>query len=249
MNSEAAYILFLLLLFAVAFLYASVGHGGASGYLALMAIFGMAPGTMRSSALLMNVIVSLVSFVHYYRSGNFKPGIFIPFAIASVPASFLGAITPVDTHLYNKILGVLLLFPILRLSGVFGSESAEIKPVNKTAAALIGLSIGFLSGMIGIGGGILLSPVLLLLHWADMKQTAAVSALFIFVNSASGLLGMLSGGAAVEHAALLWIGISLAGGYAGAYWGAQKLKNTALKKILGLVLLFASFKLLFTQPK
>ncbi|HEY4800980.1 MAG TPA: sulfite exporter TauE/SafE family protein, partial [Bacteroidia bacterium] len=170
--------IFLVLLFVVAFLYSSVGHGGASGYLALMALFSIAPVTMKTSALIMNIFVSLISFVHYYRGGHFKIKLFLPFAVASVPASFAGALVAVDGNLYRKILGAVLLFPILRLFGIFGKESEEVKNVNLVVAMVLGASIGFLSGMIGIGGGIILSPVILLLHWAKMKETAAVSALF-----------------------------------------------------------------------
>jgi len=249
MNSETTYWLFLLLLFAVAFFYSSVGHGGASGYLALMAIFGMAPAVMKSSALLMNICVSLISFIHYYQGGHFKWKLFLPFAIASVPASFLGALVTVDAGLYKKILGALLLFPILRLLGVFGKESEETKSLNFIAALILGASIGFLSGMIGIGGGIILSPIILLFHWAKMKETAAISALFIFVNSISGLAGLISKGLIIEPAVYLWIAITLTGGFAGAYLGSRKIQSPVLKKILAFTLLLASIKLLFTDTK
>jgi hypothetical protein len=247
MNSETTYWLFLLLLFVVAFLYSSVGHGGASGYLALMALFGMAPSTMKSSALIMNICVSLVSFIHYYRGGHFRWKLFFPFAISSVPASFLGAWITVDADLYKKILGVLLIFPVLRLFGIFGKESEEVKKMNTMIAILLGVSIGFLSGMIGIGGGIILSPIILFFHWANMKETAAVSALFIFVNSISGLTGLMYKGISIDTSVYLWIAITLAGGFAGAYFGSIKMKNPVLKKILGFVLLLASIKLLITH--
>src|SRR3972149_9350535 len=120
MNTETTYWLFILLLFIVAFLYSSVGHGGASGYLALMALFGIAPAVMKSSALIMNICVSLISFYHYYQNGHFKWKLFLPFAIASVPASFFGALVTVDADIYKIILGALLIFPVLRLLGVFG---------------------------------------------------------------------------------------------------------------------------------
>jgi uncharacterized membrane protein YfcA len=233
----------------VAFFYASVGHGGASGYLALMALFGMAPATMKSSALIMNLCVSLISFIHYYRSRHFKWKLFLPFAITSVPASFLGALVTVDPVLYKKILGGLLLFPILRLLGLFGKESDEQNSLNMIVALVLGASIGFLSGMIGIGGGIILSPIILLFHWAKMKETAAVSALFIFVNSISGLAGLLSKGLIIEPSVYFWITITLAGGFAGAYLGSKKIQSPVLKKILAFTLLLASIKLLFTDKK
>jgi uncharacterized membrane protein YfcA len=246
---NALNVFFLILLFVVAFLYSSVGHGGASGYLALMALFGMAPAIMKSSALIMNICVSLISFIHYYRSGYFKWKMFLPFAIASVPASFLGALITVDANMYKKILGALLIFPVLRLLGVFGKESDETRQLNNFIAVLLGLSIGFLSGMIGIGGGIILSPLILLFHWANMKETAAISALFIFVNSVSALAGLFMKGLSIDAAVFLWIAITLAGGFMGAYFGSMKMKNPVLKKILAAVLLLASIKLLITNSK
>lgn len=249
MNIDTTYFFFLSLLFIVAFLYSSVGHGGASGYLALMALFGMAPAIMKSSALIMNICVSLVSFIHYYRSGHFKWKLFLPFAIASVPASFLGAMITVDADIYKKILGGLLIFPVLRLLGVFGKESEEKRSVNHLIAIFLGISIGFLSGMIGIGGGIILSPVILLFHWANMKETAAISALFIFVNSVSALGGLFVKGISIDTSVYLWIGITLAGGFVGAWFGSKKMKNPVLKKILAAVLLLASIKLLVTPSK
>jgi hypothetical protein len=246
---EPMHILFIFLLFAVAFLYSSVGHGGASGYLALMALFGIAPASMKSSALIMNICVSLISFYHYHRSGHFKWKLFLPFALASVPASFLGALVTVDAGLYKRILGALLLFPVLRLLGVFGKENDEIKNINLIAALILGASIGFLSGIIGIGGGIILSPVILLFHWANMKETAAISALFIFVNSISALAGLFSKGIHIDSSVWLWLVASLSGGFCGAYFGSRKIKNPVLKKILASVLLLASFKLLITHEK
>lgn len=249
MNTEITYLIFLLLLFVVAFLYSSVGHGGASGYLALMALFGTAPAVMKSSALIMNICVSFISFFHYYKGGHFKWKLFLPFAIASVPASFLGALVTVDADLYKKILGALLIFPVLRMLEVFGKENGEVKNLNHVVALLLGIAIGFLSGMIGIGGGIILSPVILLLHWANMKETAAVSALFIFVNSISALAGLFTKGISIDTSVYLWIAITLAGGFIGAYFGSIKMKNTILKKILAGVLFLASIKLLLTNTK
>ncbi len=241
--------LFLVCLLIISFLYASVGHGGASGYLALMALFGIAPSIMKPSALVMNVFVSLVAFYEYNKAGYFKWELFLPFAIASVPASFIGAYITVDPFFYKKILGIILVFPILRLLDVFGKGDGTIKEVNRNWAFVIGAGIGFLSGMIGIGGGIILSPVILLLHWGKMKETAAVSALFIFVNSVSGLIGLFSKGAAIDSAVYLWLVVALIGGFAGAYVGSKKLTNPVLNKILAFVLLIASIKLLTVSEK
>lgn len=239
-------VLFLILLLIVAFLYASVGHGGASGYLALMGLFNFAPPVMKSSALLLNIFVSFIAFVQYYRGGYFKWKLFLPFAIASVPAAFIGASVTVDAIIYKKILGVVLLFPILRLFGVFNTESEEQKEINITIALIVGACIGFLSGMLGIGGGIILSPVILLLHWGNMKQTASVSALFIFVNSISGFAGLMSKGIKINTIVYLWLIIAITGGLLGAYFGSRKWDNTVLKRVLAIVLCIASFKLIFS---
>lgn len=242
--TETTSLLFMVLLFIVAFLYSSVGHGGASGYLALMALFGIAPESMKSSALLMNIFVSFTAFYAYYRGGYFKWKLFLPFAIASIPASFIGAYLTVDALLYKRILGVILILPIIRLFGFLGKEPEVEKSVNHYAAFFIGAVIGLLSGMIGIGGGIILSPVILLLHWGKMKETACASALFIFVNSISGMIGLLSKGITIDPSVYLWVGVALAGGFIGAYFGSKKFSNPILKKILAFVLMIASIKLL-----
>lgn len=239
-------VLFLFLLFAVAFLYASVGHGGASGYLALMALFNFAPPVMKSSALLLNIFVSLIAFVQYYRSGYFKWKLFLPFAVTSIPAAFIGASITVDAVIYKKILGIILIFPILRLLGLFNTESDELKDTNIVIALIVGALIGFLSGMLGIGGGIILSPVILLLHYGNMKQTASVSALFIFVNSIAGFTSLLSKGITIEKAVYIWLLVAVTGGLLGAYWGSKKWNNLWLKRVLAIVLCIASFKLIFS---
>jgi len=235
--------LFMPLLFLVALLYASVGHGGASGYLALMALFSFHPTLMKSSALILNVFVSFVAFIQYYKGDYFKWKLFFPFAITSIPASFIGSYILVDTTIYKLALAILLLFPIARLLGLFGKESAEIKELKFVWALIIGAVIGFFSGMIGIGGGIILSPILLLLHWANMKQTAAVSALFIFVNSLSGLAGVFIRGIEIESQLWISILVTVVGGFLGAYIARKNLNNKVLKFILAGVLTIASAKL------
>jgi uncharacterized membrane protein YfcA len=246
MNAELISLIFFLLLFIVATLYSSVGHGGASGYLALMAFFSFEPDTMRPSALLLNVFVSLIAFMQYYRSGYFQWKLFVPFAVASIPAAFLGGLITVDAGLYKKILGVLLFFPIIKLAGIKFQTEQSIKKIKNYSALIIGAVIGFVSGMIGIGGGIILSPVILLLHWADMKHTAAVSALFIFVNSVAGLAGLFANSFEYKPEMGMMIAIAFAGGLTGSYFGARKFGSELLKKLLATVLLVASVKLLFT---
>ncbi|KAB2859256.1 MAG: sulfite exporter TauE/SafE family protein, partial [Flavobacteriales bacterium] len=183
---------FLLLLPIVAFMYSAVGHGGASGYLALMALFNFAPETMKPTALLLNLFVAAISFYHYAKSGYFNKNLFFSFAMTSIPLSFLGGLIEVDAAIYKKILAILLVFAILKMLNVFGKESDDIKKIKIWQGTSVGALIGFFSGLTGIGGGIILSPIILLMKWGKMKEAAAVSALFIWVNSAAGMAGQLS---------------------------------------------------------
>jgi uncharacterized protein len=240
-------ILFYGLLFLVAFLYASVGHGGASGYLALMALFSITPEVMKPTALLLNLFVSLTSFIQFYRGGHFKWKIFLPLAIASVPFAFIGGLITIDASIYKKLLGFLLLIPIIRFLFFPNIPVNELKKSNNILSLVIGGAIGFLSGLIGIGGGIILSPILLLLKWTDQKQTAAISALFIFVNSLSGLIGQLTKGIHFSPDMYAYVGIAFTGGLCGAYFGSLKFNQNILKYVLAIVLMLAAYKLLFTH--
>ena len=237
-------LLFLLLIAVVAFLYASVGHGGASGYLALMVIFGVSPILMKPSALILNLFVSSIAFYQYYRQGFFRWKLLLPFIILSIPLSFIGAKIKIDTHTYKMILGVCRLVATTRILGVFGNNKVDkLNEPNIVLSLLIGGVLGFVSGMIGIGGGILLSPVLLLLKWSDMKQTAATSAAFIFLNSLSGLAGASLSSDVFSNDIYWWATAAILGGSAGAYFGSKKFNYLVLKYILSIVLLFAATKL------
>ena len=240
-------ILFYVLLFLVAFLYSSVGHGGASGYLALMAIFSITPDVMKPTALLLNLFVSLTSFIQFYRGRHFNWKLFLPFAITSVPMAYVGGLLTVDDNLYKKLLGILLIIPIIRFLFFANIQAEELRKSNFILSLLIGAAIGFLSGLIGIGGGIILSPVLLLLKWSDMKQTAAISALFIFFNSLSGLAGQLTKGINFSTDMYVYVAVAFVGGICGAYFGSLKFKSNILKYMLAVVLIVAAYKLLFTH--
>lgn len=245
LQTENIYI-FLLILPIVSFLYSSVGHGGASGYLALMALFSFAPESMKPTALLLNIFVAGISFYYYYREGHFNKKLFFAFAITSVPFSLLGGRFDIDASLYKKILAVLLLFAILKMLNVFGKESDKIKDIKLWQGLIVGAVIGFFSGLIGIGGGIILTPLILLFHWGKMKEAAAVSALFIWVNSASALIGQFSIGVTIEKESFLLVAIALIGGILGGYYGSKKINNQKLRYILAFVLIIASAKLMFT---
>ena len=227
----------------MAFLYASVGHGGASGYLAVMALFAIAPPVMKQTALLLNLGVSLMSFIAFYRQGYFKWTLFWPFALGSIPAAYLGARIPLADSTYKQILGACLFLAVIRM--VVTLKESEPRKLNLGIGVLAGAAIGVLSGMIGIGGGIILSPLLLLFRWANLKEAAAISALFIFVNSVSGLAGLKTWIPLDQSQMLYWLVASLVGGFLGARWGAGIASNKKVKWILALVLVIASLKLWF----
>jgi uncharacterized membrane protein YfcA len=240
------HIIFYVLIAVVAFLYSTVGHGGASGYLALMALFSVSSETMRSSALLLNIFVSLIAFIYYYQAGHFKIKLFIPFAVTSIPAAFIGGLFSIDPSLYKKILAALLIFAAIRIVAFNKADDANIREQNIYASLVIGAVIGLFSGMIGIGGGIILSPLILLLHWANMKQSAAVSALFIFVNSIAGLSGLFLKGYSISSEVYILISLAIVGGLVGSYMGAKKFNSKVLKPLLAFVLIIASLKLIIT---
>ncbi|MFD2726330.1 sulfite exporter TauE/SafE family protein [Hyunsoonleella rubra] len=238
--------LFLFILPIVSFLYSSVGHGGASGYLALMALFSFAHETMKPTALLLNIFVAGISFYYYYKEGFFNKKLFLSFALASIPMAYLGGTLEVDASIYKKILAILLVFAILKMLNVFGKENGNVKVIKLWQGLLVGGIIGFFSGLIGIGGGIILTPVILLLHWGKMKEAAAVSALFIWVNSVAGLAGQFASGVTLEMASFLLVVIAVIGGVLGGYYGSKKINNLHLRYMLAFVLVIACAKLFFT---
>lgn len=236
--------LFYLLIPIVAFLYASVGHGGASGYLALMALFSFPPPMMKQTALLLNLFVAGGAFYHYYRAGHFNKNLFIYFAIGSIPAAYLGGMGTLDLWIYKKILGFILFFAVARMLFTHTSEKRITQQISVIPALLMGIVIGYFSGLIGIGGGIILTPLILLLQWGNMKEAAAVSALFIWVNSASGLIGQFSSGVALSSATFILVALALAGGLLGSYFGSRRWNNRKLEYFLALVLTTAGIKLI-----
>jgi hypothetical protein len=239
-------LLFGILLMLVAFLYASVGHGGASGYLALMALYGFAPEVMRPTALLLNIFVSAIAFLSYFRSGYFSWKLFLPLAITAVPAAYFGGLITPPTMLYKQLLGAFLIFPAIRFMFPFEPRASNQKEINIYWALGMGAGIGFISGILGIGGGIILSPLLILFGWSDVKQAAAVSALFILVNSMAGLAGQMQQGISFSPDMIGMVGIALVGGLGGSYFGAFRFNQRILTICLSIVLFIAALKLLFS---
>ena len=160
MIESTSLILFLIILPIVSLLYSSVGHGGASGYLALMVIFSFPSEIMKSTALLLNLFVAGIAFYQYYNAGHFNKKLFLYFAIGSIPAAFFGGQVNINPELYREILGVLLIFAIVRILWKKDQIISVDKP-QVIIAILFGIVIGFFSGLIGIGGGIILTPLIL----------------------------------------------------------------------------------------
>jgi uncharacterized protein len=238
-------LIFYLLIFIIAALYSAVGHGGASGYLAIMAIFAVSPENMRASALILNLFVSAISFYSFYRGGFFRFRLLWPFILLSIPMSFIGARVTIEPSVYRVILGTFLILAVVRML-LSAKDSVVIRPLNVPLALTLGAVLGFFSGLIGIGGGIILSPVLLLLRWATIKETAAVSAIFILLNSASGIAGLAtSGGLNPVNEIYMMIAAGIAGSFTGSWAGRAKLTPVKLTFLLSGVLLFASFKLFY----
>lgn len=238
-------IIFLILLFIVALLFSSVGHGGASGYLALMGLFHFTPDVMRPSALVLNVLVSLIAAWQYSGTDKLNQRLFFWLILSSIPAAFIGATISIDTILYKKILGLIVIFQAINLLFLFKIQPVGISKPPVPLIVISGSAIGLLSGLVGIGGGILLSPLLLLIGWATIRQTAYISALFIFLNSLAGIAGLLHGGTDFSSVLYLWIGIAAIGGFIGARLGSRVLSISVLRKVLGVVLIIAGIKLIF----
>jgi len=232
-------------LLVIGFLYSSVGHGGASGYIAVLSLFGIMPAQYKPLILVINVIVASLAFIQFYRAGYFKWHLCWPFLITSIPFAFLGAKLPVQDELYNLLLGIALILPIIRLVGFFPSAK-DNKLLPLTWALILGALIGFLSGVLNIGGGIFLSPVLILFAWANSKEAAASSALFIVVNSISGLLGTLDKPILLNETSYGWLIAIVVGGLIGSYVGSHKFQYKTVQYVLAAVLTVACVKLIFS---
>ena len=231
-------------LYLVGFLYASVGHGGASGYIAVLSLFAIPLNTYKPLILLLNILVAGMGFYHFRKAGYFRWKLCRLFLITSVPAAFIGSKYSLEGNIYHYLLGLALVLPIIKLLGIKPNETDNPKPVQLLPALLIGTVIGGLSGMLNIGGGIFLSPVLILLGWANVKEAAAASALFIVLNSVSGLLGSAAA-LVITPSAITWFIMAAAGGITGAYFGSARFQNMTVRCLLSAVLTIASVKLLF----
>jgi len=231
-----------------AFVYASVGHGGASAYLAAMALAGLAPVEMRPIALTLNVLVSSMATWKFWRAGHFRWRLFWPFAAVSIPFAYLGGAITLPGQAYKIVVGLVLLYAGWQLWRSFraGEEMREVRAPAIPLAMAIGAAMGLLSGLTGVGGGIFLSPLLLMLGWAGTKQTAAVAAPFILVNSIAGLAaGFVAGTAVLPQATWLLAVAVLIGGWLGAEYGSRRFANPVVRRFLAVVLGVAGAKMVF----
>ena len=232
------------LFLAGAALYASVGHGGASSYLAVMGLFSFAPEVMKPTALALNILVASVATVKFYRAGLFRWELFWPFAIASVPAAFVGGATMLPARAYKILVGVVLLYAaVWMFRSSLRPLTTETHAPPLWAAIVCGLVIGFLSGITGVGGGIFLSPLLLYMGWSETRATSAVAAAFILVNSVAGLLGHFSSVSHLPANIPVWGAAALIGGWIGASYGSRRAPTPVLRQLLSLVLIVAGAKL------
>ena len=237
-------ILICLAILVVAFLYSSVGHAGASGYIAVMFLFGVESAVVKPAALVLNIMVASLTAWQFWRAGHFSWRLFWPFAVLSVPFAFLGGYLNLPTHIFKILVGVVLLYSAARFLIQTGPDQEPHEP-SKPIALSVGAGLGLLSGLTGTGGGIFLTPLLIFRRWARTKTASAVSALFILVNSISGLAGNFSSTRQLPLFALPLVFAAVSGGAVGSYLGSRQFSPNFIKKLLAVVLTIAGFKLIF----
>ena len=236
------------LLFLAALLYSSVGHAGASGYLATMALYNIVPEQMKPAALVLNIVVASIAVVQYTRARAFSWRILLPLIVTSIPFAFVGGALTLPMHWYKPVVGVVLIYATLySFRHSFGVQTDVVNGVKPITLMGVGAVLGLLSGLTGVGGGIFLSPLLLWRGWAKVRAISGISDAFILVNSISGLLGVLTKGTTLPTDLPLWIGAVILGGFIGATLGARHLNNAWIKRALSLVLMIAGTKMLFAM--
>ncbi len=244
---DTAQLAFLCLAIAmIAFLYSSVGHAGASGYIATMTLFGLAATVIRPTALVLNVLVATIGSVQFWRAGHFSWKLFWPFALLSVPAAYLGGYIQPSASILRILIGLVLLFSAARLIFRRGDPAETVAPSKPTAVG-VGAGLGFLSGLTGTGGGIFLTPLLLFCRWAHIRQAAAVSAVFILVNSIGGLVGYFTAVRSLPVLGLYLAIPAIIGGVIGSHLGSRRFPVRAISILLAIVLAIAGTKLIFTR--
>lgn len=247
MTTEFLFLAFGLFLLT-ALLYSSVGHAGASGYLAIMALLSFPVDSIKGTSLVLNILVASIGTYRFLKAGYFDKKVFLTFAVASIPIAFIGGAITVDPKVFKIIAGVfLMLSAVLLLTKQYITKQNmdEIKEIKLLPGLTIGAMIGFISGLIGVGGGVFLSPIMILMNWTTVKKASGVAALFILCNSVMGLLGHLSRLQKLDSHILYWAVAVILGGMIGSHLGTVKFSNKAILTILALVLLSAGYKFVF----
>src|SRR6266550_6721107 len=235
-----------ILFLAAAALYASVGHAGASAYLAVMGLYSFAPSVIKPTALALNILVAAIATLKFYRAGLFSWRLFWPFVVMSIPAAFIGGATTLPTRSYKIVVGIVLLYAaVWMFRSSLKPLQAAVNPPPLWAAMVAGLAIGFLSGLTGVGGGIFLSPLVIYMGWAETRATSGIAAPFILVNSIAGLLGHFSSVTQLPPNIPIWGVAAVVGGWIGASYGSRRAPAPVLRQLLALVLVVASVKLIF----
>jgi len=238
-------IILTVLILVAALLYASVGHAGASGYLAAMALTGIAPAVMKPTALTLNILVASIATYKFYRAGAFSWPLFWPFAVAAIPFAYLGGLLTLPGHIYKPLVGAVLIYAAWRSfhTAHQAAYSADVRP-SLLILIPVGAALGFLSGLTGVGGGIFLSPLLLFLRWAQVRVISGIAAAFILVNSIAGLMGVMSANITLPSALPYWAIAAMVGGFIGAEYGSKRLGNPIIQKLLAVVLAIAGAKMI-----
>jgi uncharacterized protein len=233
------------LFFVAALLYASVGHAGASAYLAAMALVGTTADVMRPTALVLNLFVATIVIVRFARAGHLPWPSLLPLVGGSIPAAFVGGSVDLAPEVYRPLVALVLLVGAWRLAIGGGGDETGPRRVPLVRGTLAGAAIGLLAGLTGTGGGIFLTPLLVLAGWAATRDAAGLSGAFILANSVSGLAGLALGGFSVPQALPIWVAAVVAGGLLGSWLGAVRYSVLSLRRVLAGVLVFAALKLVF----
>ncbi len=240
------WIILLAVVFVVAFFYSSVGHGGATGYLAALALLGVTPVSAKVVVLIINVLVASVAWWRFWEAGHFAARVLLFFAVASVPCAWFGSRIPVSPDTYKLVLGTVLSAGgiALLLRARWQTDAVAVRKIYWPAALLVGAVLGFLAGLTGIGGGVFLSPVLYLFRWVKPKTTGGIAAGFIVVNSITGLVS--AGREKITHAGpLVWLTLpAVIGALLGTHLGARRWSSITFSRVLAGILIFAGGKLL-----
>jgi uncharacterized membrane protein YfcA len=232
-----------LALFLIAILYSSVGHAGASGYIAVLLIAGLTPDIIKPVALSMNIAVATIGSYQFCKGGHFRWHLFWPFALLALPMAFVGGYLRIAPGLFHLFIGIVLVASALRF--IYSpKEASSLRPLDLRLGLPTGAGLGLLAGMTGTGGGIFLTPLLLLMRWAGAKEAAAVSVVFILCNSVAGLTGHLIATRDFPLYSLAFLLAAISGGYIGSRLGSHHLPAAHIKRLLAAVLLIAGGKLL-----